>query len=356
MATFNPKQSFVGIDIGTSAIKAVQLGLDNQRPRLMTYGYIEQVTDIVKNDAPASREAVTRALKAVIRDAHITTNRAVAALPSFTVFSSIISLPRMTRKELNSAVRWEAKKFVPMPIDELVLDWKLLKEANEPTASSASQPPKNLRVLITAAPKTLVKRYIDVFKGAGLIITDLETEALALERSMIGTDPAPVMIVDIGAVATDIAVIVDGIPLINRSIDVGGNTMTKSIAQSLNVDLDRAEQFKRDFGITASQQRVSQVPKTIEFVISSIVNEIRFVLNLYRSQGSGPIQRIVLSGGSAFLANLPAYLEKTLSIKTFIGDPWARVVYPVELKPALEEVGPRFAVAVGLAMRELIPA
>ncbi len=355
MANFNPKQSYVGIDIGTSGIKAVQLGLDGQRPRLMTYGYIEQANDIVKNDAVASRDSVIAALKTLIHDAHVSTVKAVAALPSFTVFSSIISLPMMSKKELNSAVRWEAKKFVPMPIDELVLDWKLLRDNHDPAKTNAPAP-KNLRVLITAAPKTLVRRYIDIFKAAGLQITDLETEALALERSLIGTDPAPVMIVDIGAMATDIAVVVDGIPLINRSIDIGGNTMTKTIAQSLNIDHDRAEQFKRDFGLSVSRSAVSQVPKTVEFIISSIVNEIRFVLNLYRSQGAGPIQRIVLSGGSAFLLNLPNYLEKTLSIKTFIGDPWARVVYPTELKPALEELSPRFAVAIGLAMRELVPA
>ncbi len=354
MATFNPKQSYVGVEIGSSGIKVVQLGLDNQRPRLMTYGYIELTTDIIKNDSVASRETVINGLKTILREAHVTTTKAVAALPSFTVFSSIISLPMMSRKELNSAVRWEAKKFVPMPIDELVLDWKLLKDNHDPKTST--QAPKNLRVLITAAPKTLVRRYIEIFKAAGLQITDLETEALALERSLIGTDPAPVMMVDIGAMATDIAVVVDGIPLINRSIDVGGNTMTQSIAQSLNIDHDRAEQFKRDLGLSADGGTVSQIPKTIEFVVSSIVNEIRFVLNLYRSIGSGPIQRIVLSGGSSFVLNLPSYLEKTLSIKTFIGDPWARVVYPVELKPILNEVGPRFSVAIGLAMRELLPA
>ncbi|MBI5467118.1 MAG: type IV pilus assembly protein PilM [Candidatus Kerfeldbacteria bacterium] len=355
MAQFNPKQSFVGIDIGTSSIKAVQLAADNQRPRLMTYGYLEQSTDIIKNDTPAAREVVISGLKTLIRESKITTNRAVTALPSFTVFSSIISLPLMTRKELNSAVRWEAKKFVPMPIDDLVLDWKLLKESHE-LKQPAAQTPKNLRVLITAAPKSLVKRYIDIFRAAGLQIVNLETESLALERSLIGTDPAPVMIVDIGAAATDIAVIVDGIPLINRSIDVGGNSMSKSIAQSLNIDQQRAEQFKRDFGLNAGQQSTSQIPKTIEFVMSSIVNEIRFVLNLYRNQNTGPIERIILSGGSAFLLNLPEFLEKTLSIKTFIGDPWARVIYPVELKPALQEIGPRFAAAIGLAMRELSPA
>lgn len=351
MANFNPKQSFLGLDIGTSSIKAVQMGDDNGRPRLMTYGYLELVTDIVKNDAETSKEAVIAAIKTILSESKISTIKVVAALPSFTVFSSIISLPLMTRKELNSAVRWEAKKFVPLPIDELVLDWKLIKETTGPAAEQA---PKNLKVLITAAPKSLVKRYLDIAKATGLQMVNLETEALALARSLIGTETSPIMLVDIGAVATDIAVLVDGIPLINRSIDVGGNTMTKSIAQSLNIDTIRAEQFKRDFGISTGQQSVSQVPKTIEFVVSSILNEIRFVLNLYRTQGRPPVDKIVLAGGSAFLLNLPEYLEKTLSIKTFIGDPWARVVYPMDLQPILQEIGPRFAVAIGLAMREIV--
>lgn len=353
MPPFNPKQSYLGIDIGTSSIKVVQIGDDAGRPRLMTYGYIEQPNDIVKNDSPATRDAIVNSLRTVLREARVTTNRAIAALPSFTVFSSIISLPVMTSKELNSAVRWEAKKFVPMPIDDLVLHWNLLKDSAADKVKVQAGTPKNLRVLITAAPKSLVQRYVDIFKVVNLQIVNLETEAMALERSLLVNDPAPVMIVDIGATATDIAVMVDGIPLINRSIDVGGNSITKAIAQSLNIDLDRAEQFKRDFGLSSSQEAVGQIPKTIEFAISSIMNEIRFVLNLYRSQGTAPIQRIVLSGGSAFLLNLPQYLEKTLSIKTFVGDPWARIVYPEELRSVLQEIGPRFSVAVGLAIREM---
>lgn len=353
MATFNPKQSYIGVDIGTSSTKVVQLGDDNGRPHLMTYGYLEMRSDIIKNEAATSQQTVVNTLRTIMRDAKVSTSQAVAALPSFTVFSSIISLPLMTRKELNSAVRWEAKKFVPMPIDDLVLDWKLLKESTA-APTPAEKAPKNLRVLITAAPKSLVKRYLDIFKAAGLQIINLETEALALERALIGTDPTPAMIVDIGATATDIAVLVDGIPLINRSIDVGGDTITTAIAQSLNVDRDRAEQFKRDFGLSFGQQSVTQVPKTIEFVLKSIINEIFFVLKLYHAQSTGPVQKIILSGGSAFLLNLPEFLEKTVSIKTFIGDPWARTVYPLELQPVLQEVGPRFSVAIGLAMREIV--
>lgn len=352
MPTFNPKQSFLGIDIGTSSIKIVQMGDDSGRPRLMTYGYAKQSIEIIKGDADAHRAEMVALIRQVLKDAHTTTNKVVTALPSFTVFSSIISLPLMTRKELNAAVRWEAKKFVPLPIDDLVLDWKLIREAK--TETPTDQAPKNLRVLITAAPKALVKRYVDIMREAGLQLINLETEALAVARSLVGADPAPAMIVDIGETATDIAVMIEGIPLINRSIDVGGATITKSIAQSLNVDAERAEQFKRDFGISAGQQSASQVPKTIEFVVSSIINEIRFVLNLYRGQGRPPVEKIVLAGGSAFLLNLSTYIEKSVSIKAFIGDPWARVVYPLELQPVLQEIGPSFAVAVGLSMREIM--
>lgn len=241
-----------------------------------------------------------------------------------------------------------------MPIDDLVLDWKLLKDQST-SPGAGERTPKNLRVLITAAPKTLVQRYNVLFKGAGLQIVALDTEAFALERSLIGTDPASVMIVDIGSGATDIAILVDGIPIVNRSISVGGDTITDTIAKNLNVDRVRAEQFKRDFGLSMGADNTVKVPKTIEFVIGSIINEIRFVLNnLYRAQNPNPVEKIILSGGSSFLLNLPAYLEKTLSMKTFIGDPWARMIYPIDLKPLLQEIGPRFAVAIGLAMRELV--
>jgi type IV pilus assembly protein PilM len=353
MNAFNPKQSFLGIDIGASSIKAVQLGEDNGRPRLMTYGYSETRVDLVKAETPEAQQAIASTIKSLIRQAKINTSQTVAALPSYTVFTSIISLPLMTRKELNSAVRWEAKKFVPMPIDDLVLDWKLLKDDQ---SAREEKTPKNLRVLITAAPKTLVQRYNSIFKAAGLEIVALDTEAFALERALIGTDPAPVMVVDIGSAATDIAILVDGIPIVNRSINVGGDAISEAISRNLSVDHDRAEQFKIDFGLSIGQDNDVHVPKTIEQTLNSIIGEIQFVINnLFRAQNMSPVERVILSGGSSFLLNLPVYLEKKLSIKTFIGDPWARVVYPVDLKPVLQEVGPRFSVAIGLAMREIVP-
>jgi Tfp pilus assembly PilM family ATPase len=148
--------------------------------------------------------------------------------------------------------------------------------------------------------------------------------------------------------------VVASVPVVNRSIDLGGQAITKTVATSLNVDADRAEQFKRDFGLIPSTATGNQIPKRIEFMVASVVNEIRYVLNLYHNQSSYQIEKIILTGGSAWLPNLPQYLSQVLNMKVVIGDPWARVVYPVELKSVLSEIGPRLSVAIGLAMREIV--
>ncbi|MBI3115407.1 MAG: type IV pilus assembly protein PilM [Candidatus Kerfeldbacteria bacterium] len=366
MALLGRKASYLGIDLGASSLKIVELKNEGGRPKLVTYGFAEQRTDVVRSDSAEDQQRIVVALKAILRKARVSTNRLVAALPSFAVFTSIISLPEMSKKDLFAAVRWEAKKFVPMPLEEMVLDWRLLQKqesaegnqllagSRKPNADSRPAGPKSMKVLLTAAPKNLVRRYIEIFRTCDLQIVSLETEAFALQRSLIGAEPNPTMIVDIGAVATDVSVVVDGIPLINRSIDAGGDTITKAIANSLSVDPERAEQFKRDFGIASTSGGVNELPQAIDFVISSIVNEIRYVLNLYRAQEERPIEKLILAGGSAFLPQLPEYLSKTLNMKVIIGDAWARVIYPKELKVALDEIGPRFAVAIGLAMREIV--
>lgn len=368
MAIFSSKQSYLGVDVGGSSIKVVELKALNGRPTLTTYGFAEKRSDLLKGSVGEEMRAISEALKQVVKASRTTSKYAVTALPSFTVFSSIISLPQMSRKELMSAVKWEAKKFVPMPVDEMILDWEVLKEdslaakvtganaknGQDKTADASKVPQKDMKVLLTAAPKNLVQRYMEIFKAADLQLVALETEAFALERSLIGHDKAPIMIVDIGAVATDIVVFSEGIPMLTRSIDVGGDTITKTIASTLRVSSDRAEQFKRDFFIATQGASDSNIPKAIEFVVNSITNEIRYVLNLYQNQGTGrSIEKVILSGGSAYLTNLPEYFTKLLNIKTYIGDPWARVSYPVELKPVWDEIGPRFAVSVGLALRQL---
>ncbi len=378
MSFFTKRKSYLGVDIGTASIKVVELAAGPAKtPRLVTYGRAEYTGDSTKVDSEKDIERIVSTLKAICQQAHTTTRRASAALPTFAVFSSVITLPAMSEKELAAAIRWEARKFVPMPLEEMILDWKFLPEfleqstaENIPVKSSEEnktdkniksrvnskevKTKKNIRVLLTAAPQTLVKKYLNIFRLAELELLSLETEAFALERSLVGGAREVVMVVDLGAVTTDIGIMENGIPILNRSIDVGGLTITKAIAHSLNIDIKRAEQFKRDIGLNIGSSRAVGIPTTIENTISPVINEIKYNFSLYQSQSSQPIEKIILTGGSSFLPMLPEYLENLFQIRVYIGDPWARVSYPEELKPVLDEIGPQFSSAIGLAMRQLI--
>ncbi len=364
MALFGTKgKSYLGIDIGSSSIKLVELADEGGRPRLMTYGFTEQSRDIIKNDSKEYQRDVAAMLKDLVKRSRAVSTRAVTALPTYSVFSSIISLPEMPKKELVSAVRWEAKKFVPMPLEEMILDWEVLQDTSQPkpvekkpeTKEPGGEDKKKsfMRMLLTAAPKNLVTRYVQIFHEAGIELIGLETEAFALERSLVGRDTSPLILIDIGAYATGIVIFKGGVPQLNRSIDVGGETITSSMMRNMNLDHERAEQFKRDYGVSmGADSQISSQP--VQTVLSSIVNEIKYLLNIYQNQSDEPIEKIVFAGGSAFLTNLPQYFSRIFNVKVFVGDPWARIIYPTELKPALQEIAPRFAVALGLAMREIV--
>ncbi|OIO17317.1 hypothetical protein COV56_02325 [Candidatus Kuenenbacteria bacterium CG11_big_fil_rev_8_21_14_0_20_37_9] len=405
------KKSYLGVDLGTSAIKIVELQNKSGRAMLVTYGYVEQSTDIVRASSDEMEERIVGILKSICKKSRVTSKKVVAALPSFSVFTSIISLPAMKKKDIGQAIGWEAKKFVPLPIEDMILDWKIInpaaKKNNKPKqpqsvvkfnstvldnynsrygfdqksrnedvsnymeekhgfisrffrkdknqTSADREEDKhtgNLSVLLTAAPKTLVERYLRIFKRAELEIISLETEAFALERSLAGGDTAPMMIIDIGSISSDITIINGGIPILNRSIDVGGVTITKSLMSSLNVDITRAEQFKRDIGFSSLSGE--SLPAIIKNTINPIINEVKYSLDIYLSQADkNNIEKIVLTGGSAWLPELPKYLSKLLNTRVIIGDPWDRIIYPMDLKPILNELGPRFSIAIGLAMREL---
>ncbi len=379
MKFFKSHLNYLGVDIGSTGIKVVELKNENGRPRLVTYGFTEEPIDIIHNHSAQMQAKAAVLLTKILSQAKATTKKTIAALPSFSVFSSIISLPMMNKKELAQAIYWQAKKFIPLPLEEMTLDWKLLESdvaaidyqgsadsagksvsKDEKTGASSdsgnSNKPKtkskDIKVLIAAAPKKLVLRYINIFKQANLDLLSLETENFALERSLIGGEKVPIMLVDIGAITSDISVIESGIPLLSRSVDSGGKTITQVIMQSMHIDEKRAEQFKRDIGFASGH---GDLPRLIEKSIAPIVNEIKYCFELYASQESHHrIEKIILTGGSAFLPNITEYLSKLLDIKVFVGDPWARIIYPVELKSVLDNLAPRFSVAIGLAMREIV--
>ena len=339
----------VGVDVGTASIKVVELEHGNSGPRLATYGFIELESNVSNGAAREVLPVVSRAIMEICKQAQVQSKRAVSSLPGFSVFTSLIDLPKMTDKELGEAIKYEAKRYVPVSLENMVLDWKVVNTREVTTKEGLGS--SSMQVLLTAAPKPLVDRYVNIFQKTDLKLVGLETEAFALARSLIGNDRTPTLVLDIGSSATDVIVVTNGLPILSRTMEVGGKVLTQTIAQSLNVGFARAEQFKRDLGI---RQHGQPLPPAIQTVLHRIVNEIQNILKLYYAKQSDKITKIVLTGGASQLGGLAQYLEEAVKIKTFLGNPWARISYPQSLAVTLQEIGPNFAVAIGLAMRELM--
>lgn len=355
---FSQPQSYLGVDIGKTSIKIVSLKKIKGQPTLVNYGYSEEGADFAGQNSPLDITKSARLIREICDRSQIKGNNAVAALPSFSVFSSVLSLNHADKKNLAGVVMGEAKKVMPLDLEEMILDWKILEDAPELTETSSetnnSTKSGNIKVLLTGAPKSLVKKYIAIFKEAKINLLSLETEIFSLIRSLVGLDKSVVALVDLGAVNTDIAIIANGLPMFSRSLNSGGIMVTKAVGDSLKVDFKRAEQFKLDLGLSINNQPAAQLPAIITNTMAPIVNEIKYSLNLFQQENNKPIEKVILSGGGANLPRIDSYLSGALETKVIVGDPFARVAYPLDLKPALEEMGAKMAIAVGLALRDAI--
>ncbi len=347
----------LGVDIGTSNLKVIELNSLAGQPNLATYGSIGVGYDLIRSESKEVQEKIFKSLKKIIKESGVKSVRAIASLPGFSVFTTVLNLPKMKEKELASAIKWEAKRYIPFPIEEIILDWEILGSKNVPidlADGQIAESKEELEVFLTAVPKNIVGRYSDIFKSADLKLIGLEPEAMALSRALVGRAKGRAMIVDLGATATEICIVEDGHPKLNLSVDTGGNALTKAIAQSLQVSFNRAEQFKRDFGVSR-RKLGGEIPRAIRPVIDIIVEKIQHCLGLFYNRGGGKISRIILSGGSARLPEFVSYLSLFLKEeKIEISNPWQYVLYPKELDRVLQELGPGFDVAVGLALSEFI--
>lgn len=334
-----------------SGVKLVELVNEKGRARLVTYAYVDYPSLEVERSFQDNPEQVVALLKRMIKTSKTTTKRCIAALPISSVFSSIISVPSSNEKELNDAIAYQARKLIPIPLEEISLDSKVLDAEGDAKGKKVS------RVLLTGAPKTLVQTSIDTITRGGLEPFALETEALAQIRSLVGRDRSTVMVIDIGAFRTNITVVEKGVPFLSRSIASGGSSITSTISSTLGIPFNQAESMKRDIEAMQRFAPAGDVAPILEGLLKPIMDEVRYSFNLYQGQSEGGqqkrIDKIIVTGGSALLPRLPEFLTQAMNVNAYRGDPWARVVYPEDLRPILEEIGPRFSVAIGCAMRDI---
>lgn len=353
----------LGVDVGTSGIKVVEIVPENGRLRLSRYGYSEPAGSVkiegsLLDDAPRAAET----LRKIMKESDMKATRAVASLPSSKVFHAMITLPvpKDPKEDLKPIIEAQARKLLPLPLEEMILDSNILDKdllpkvgatkPDEPAPEPTDKSKKYIRVLLTGAPKALVAKYVEVFRLAKLELVSLETEVFAVIRSLVGKDKSRVMIVDMGAERTNIAVIDKGVPYLTRGIKSGGNAITQALATSMSVSFEEAEAMKRDLAYSSTQG----LPAPLEEAVKPVLHEIKYTLQLYAEQSfhdNSTVEKIVITGGSSHVPGLIPYLTTALNVNVYHGDPWARVATVPEARPVLDEVGPRLAVAIGLAMR-----
>jgi type IV pilus assembly protein PilM len=347
------KNYFLGIDFGTSALKIVELSFKNQRAHLENYGWASFGFNENKSGAMVQsyEEKLKAAAHELILKMKLKSNAAYIAMPGFSGLITLIDFPAMKKEELEQALTFEAKKYIPTPLEEVSISWDIVTKQSPSLLEKAKEReegPQRIQVLLVAAPKREVMRYESLARGSGLEIRAIELETFSLVRSLIGDDLGCFLIIDIGANACNIILVEKGIVRVNRNIDVGGNQITNIVAENMNISRQRAEDFKRQGKDFINSRESAIVLPALE----SITGEAARIISAYQEKNKeARIDGVVLSGGTAGLRGITDYFTRVLGIKTIVGNPWKRVIFNEKLTSAIGKMGPSFSVALGLALR-----
>lgn len=343
--------SVIGVDVGSSSLKVVQLRREGGSAVLETYGEIALGPSAGAEIGQAtnlSAEKIAETLKDLLREANVTTKNAGVSIPFSRSLLTLVELPRRaSAEEQKTVISLEARKYIPVPVQEVQLDWFILPEA----ITEGSEPSPKVKVLIVAVHNDELTLLQSVVEGSGIVASFYEIEIFSTIRSVVDEPIKPVLILDIGASATKVYVVERGVVAMSHNIRQGGQDVTRTIASAHNIEMSKAETVKKEHGFGNKEAPYSR--ETVELVFSRIFDEARRVVTKYETLYNKPISGAVLTGGGGVTKELAAYAQSFFSMSVVVADPFAKVSAPAFMRPVLKEIGPEFAVAVGLALRKL---
>lgn len=346
-------ESVLGVDMGTSSIKVVQLAKKRGRAVLETYGELAlgpYAGLSVGQAASLSNEKMVEALRDIMREANVTAKVAIFSLPLRSSLLSVIELPAYREEQVNRMVPIEARKYIPVPIGEVTLDWWVIpkhemRSPEEEGAAVASATSNKTEVLLVAIHKSALQRTTDIASALGLQSRAFEIETFSAIRSVLSRDISAHAVLDVGAGTTKLAIIDYGIVRATHVISRGGQDITVALASaSAGAFLD-AEKKKRKEGVAAIGNASS--------ILDYIFYEANTVVEEYQKQHARLISKIVCTGGGALIKGFVDIAKKHFQAEVVMGDPFQKVETPAFMSPILAEAGPEFAIALGLALHEL---
>lgn len=341
----------VGIDIGASSAKVVELKEEGGRAVLKTYGELKTAGYLRALDRERAMGGgflrfldtdIGAMVRDVAREAGVETNQAVFSIPSVSSFVTLIDMPRLNERELADAIPFEAKKYIPVPTAEVSLGWEIVDGGD----------PAVIKVLLVAVPHEVIEKYKRIAGYAKLELLALEIENFSLIRALVPFERRTSIILNIGDRSTNLSIVREGIVRLTHTIDYGAAEITRVLAQGLGISEERAERFKKTVGLSDRPEE-QEVSGMIASIADALFHEVIRIMNAYHRSGTDRVDLMILAGGGANLRGLMDYAVKLFGFEVVVGNPFAKIVYPAFMQPMLKELGPSFAVAVGLALREI---
>ncbi|HWZ65531.1 MAG TPA: type IV pilus assembly protein PilM [Patescibacteria group bacterium] len=344
MKLFNSVGNFFALDIGSTAIRVVELKRSGDAWELVKYGVAPVDMKVATSDAAEDQKRLGDSIASLISQTAITTRDVVLGIPSGKMFATVVDLPDLPPQELASTIKYQAEQFVPMSIDDAKIDWAVI-------GKSTRDPQKN-EVLLASVTNNFSEARLDLVESVGLNVIALEPDPLALVRALVPrNDHETHMIIDFGDFNTDIVIVLDQAPRLIRSIPFGKQTLIKAAAQNLNIDANQANQFILKFGLHADRLE-GQITKALDATLDQFIVEINKSIKFFQSRyPSVPLNSTILSGYTLSIPGFGEYIAGKTGIHTTAGNAWGNVRYNPSQQDGLMQVAAQFAVAVGLAER-----
>jgi type IV pilus assembly protein PilM len=342
MGLLRQESNYFGLDIGSTAVRLVQLKGSGARPVLVTYGEVKVPAGLTVSDSSLDRQKVAEYIRQLVKETRVSTNHVVLGLPSANVFASVISTPKLTPAELGKAINYQADQYIPMALSEVKLDWAIL---------DSGKSDDEMDVLLVAAPNSAANKYLEIMEKAGLEIVALEANALAVARALVPPSGVAAVILDMSSLSSDLTVVYKNAPRLIRSVSIGVQTFVAAVSQALGLEITQAEQFTYRFGLTSTKlegQVLKAVRPSLDSLVSEVEKSVKFFTGRYADVKP---EKLILTGLGVALPELPTYMANATGLPVEIGNAWVNVSYPAGQQEKLLTISSQFAAASGLAQR-----
>ncbi len=336
---------FFGLDIGTSAVRVVQLSGKGPVKSLARYGQVAVDRKTATSDSNVDKQNLAQIVSQLISSSGISTNNVAVGIPSEKVFTAVFDFDRLSPDELSKTLTYQADSMIPTPLSESKVDWALIGDSPVDRTK--------VEILLSSVHNKLVENKLDLLESIGLNVIAFEPDNLALVRGMLSPESSEAqMVLDIGLTSTDLVIVMNGAPRLTRSIPTGVESFVKAAMQNLGIEQSQAEQFVFKFGLSKEKlegQVHQAIISTVDLLVVEIEKSIKFFQSRYKDM---PVQRVVVTGGASTLPEFPLYLANKFSISVEIGNSWRNVSFSPNRQNELLAVSNYYGVATGLAERK----